>query len=64
MDVEDHRHCVICERVIPTDKKVCSKKCEKELEARLSKKKILVYILYAAAGIFFLILLIQLTGLK
>ncbi|MEM4161379.1 MAG: DUF2116 family Zn-ribbon domain-containing protein [Thermoplasmata archaeon] len=64
MEVEDHRHCVICEKVIPPDKKVCGKKCEKELEVRLGKKKMLVYLLYAGAALFLFILLLQLTGLK
>lgn len=64
MEVEEHKHCAICEKVIPPDKKVCSKKCEKELEARLSKRRMLLYLFYAGIAIFLFILLLQLAGLK
>jgi predicted nucleic acid-binding Zn ribbon protein len=61
---EEHRHCVICDKVIAPDKKVCGKKCQAELDARLNKKKMLVYLLYAGAAVFLLILILQLAGLR
>jgi predicted nucleic acid-binding Zn ribbon protein len=29
--VEDHRHCIVCGKPIPTDKYVCSPSCEEIL---------------------------------
>ncbi len=39
---EDHRHCVICGRVIPPDKFVCSPECEdvlKEHQKQLMRRR-------------------------
>jgi len=62
--MEEHRHCAICEKVISPDKRVCSKKCEKELEARVGRRRMLLYLFYAGIAIFLFLLLLQIAGWK
>jgi predicted nucleic acid-binding Zn ribbon protein len=39
MAIQQHKHCVICDKAIPPDKKVCSERCEEQLNAKLKKNK-------------------------
>ena len=57
MDVEQHRHCMVCGRAMPVGKELCSKKCNDHYEALLKRRKMLTSLLYALM-IFFVMMLL------
>ncbi len=54
--IPPHSHCQICGKAIKYGEIVCSEKCKKEYENFIKKRKMYIYIMYAA--LFFLIILI------
>ena len=46
--IVQHKHCINCSRAIPADKQYCSDNCKEEYTKALQRKKMLVYINYAA----------------
>lgn len=39
MTIQQHRHCVICDKAVPPDKKFCSERCEEQMNLKLKKNK-------------------------
>ncbi len=58
---EDHKHCVICGRVVPPDKFVCSSECEdvlKEHQNQLMRRRKLNMILLVLLFVVFVVLVV------
>ncbi|RLF28917.1 MAG: DUF2116 family Zn-ribbon domain-containing protein [Thermoplasmata archaeon] len=56
-----HTHCQICGKAIPIKETFCSQECRQKYQAMLKKRKMLVYIMYAA--IFFMILILIISSM-
>ncbi|MFN4132933.1 MAG: DUF2116 family Zn-ribbon domain-containing protein [Candidatus Hadarchaeales archaeon] len=54
--MEDHRHCIICGKAIPTDKYVCSPSCETILKSHQKQAQRMRMITLAVFFLFFIIL--------
>ncbi|KYK29987.1 MAG: DUF2116 family Zn-ribbon domain-containing protein [Theionarchaea archaeon] len=39
MAIQQHKHCPVCEKAIPADKKFCSDRCESVYEDRRKRAK-------------------------
>ena len=60
VDVDDHRHCVICGKAVPPKKEVCSPICQTEYDNAMKKKKNYTILFYISIAIFIGILFLQL----
>ncbi|RLF46526.1 MAG: DUF2116 family Zn-ribbon domain-containing protein [Thermoplasmata archaeon] len=57
--IPQHSHCQICGKAIKYGEVVCSEKCKKEYEQFIRKRKMYVYIMYAA--LLFLIIMVVMS---
>ncbi len=55
--IEEHKHCVICNKSINVNESVCSKKCQFQWDSYIRKRKIMNYILYGIVAFVIIILL-------
>lgn len=39
MTIQQHKHCLICDKAIPPDKRFCSERCEEQFNAKVKKNK-------------------------
>jgi predicted nucleic acid-binding Zn ribbon protein len=56
--VDEHKHCIVCGRVVTSDKLVCSPECEerfKQQQKRVSRMR--MYMMFMVAALFMLIIL-------
>jgi len=60
--IPNHAHCWICGKAIQPDEKTCSKECQTKVDLQQKKRKQLMWVMYGAMGLFFIMLLLQLTG--
>ncbi|MEF8878933.1 MAG: DUF2116 family Zn-ribbon domain-containing protein [Candidatus Thermoplasmatota archaeon] len=44
--VDQHSHCKICGKAIPTEETFCSKDCEEQYQNMYKKRKMLIYVMY------------------
>jgi len=59
MEIEQHKHCIICGRAVPFKQQYCSKKCKAQHKAAaIKKQKMWMNILWALM-IFLVIVLIM-----
>ncbi len=58
MEVEQHKHCIICGRAVPFKQQYCSKRCKGQHQAAIKKQKMWMNILWALM-IFLVIILIM-----
>ncbi|KYK36534.1 MAG: DUF2116 family Zn-ribbon domain-containing protein [Theionarchaea archaeon] len=59
MAIQQHKHCLVCEKAIPADQKFCSDRCEDIFEGRRKKARrtqILFYGIFAVIFGWFLIM--------
>ncbi len=54
--IPQHSHCQICGKAIKYGEVVCSEKCKKEYENFIKRRKMYIYIMYAA--LLFLIVMV------
>ncbi len=48
--VAQHTHCQICGKAIPISESLCSEECKQKYQSLMKKRKLYVYIMYAAAA--------------
>jgi len=60
--IPQHMHCSMCGKAIPISETLCSDECKQKYDAMVKKRKLWVYIMYAAIFGFFILLLFQLTA--
>ena len=60
--IPQHTHCNICGKAVPVSETLCSDECKQKYDVLVKKRKLWVYIMYAAIFGFFILLLVQLTG--
>ncbi|RLF47813.1 MAG: DUF2116 family Zn-ribbon domain-containing protein [Thermoplasmata archaeon] len=60
--IPQHSHCQICGKAIKYGEAVCSEKCRKEYEQFIKKRKMYIYIMYAALMFLILMIVLQLFG--
>lgn len=53
MTIQQHKHCVVCEKAIPADERFCSDRCEQLFEERRRKAKRTQLLFYAVFAIIF-----------
>jgi predicted nucleic acid-binding Zn ribbon protein len=53
MAIQQHKHCLICEKAIPADKRFCSDRCEEIYEQRRKKARRTQWIFYGGFAIIF-----------
>ena len=58
MEVDQHKHCLICGRAVPLKQQYCSKRCKAQHMAARKKQKMWMNILWALM-IFLVIVLIM-----
>ncbi|MBU7017965.1 MAG: DUF2116 family Zn-ribbon domain-containing protein [Theionarchaea archaeon] len=51
MTIQQHKHCLICEKAIPSDKRFCSDRCESMYEDRRKKAKRTQWMFYGSLAI-------------
>ena len=59
MEIEQHKHCIVCGRAIPPGKEICSRKCRDKYEAMMKRRKMLTSALYALMFIFIIMFLVN-----
>jgi len=55
-----HTHCHMCGKAVPVTETLCSEECKQKYQKMLKKRKMWVYIMYAA--IFFMIIVLILSS--
>ncbi len=50
-DIPAHKHCPVCGISIPPDEEFCSKKCEKQWNEMIKRKKKSATIMWALVGV-------------
>jgi predicted nucleic acid-binding Zn ribbon protein len=53
MAIQQHKHCPICEKAIPADRKFCSDRCEEIYEGKRKKAKRTQLLYFGAFAIIF-----------
>ncbi len=54
MTIQQHKHCLVCEKAIPTDKRFCSERCETIHEERRKRaRRRMQWIFYGGFAIIF-----------
>lgn len=62
LNMEQHKHCKVCNKPIPLDEEFCSEKCRKEYEDLVDSRKKRQYVLYALFIIFLIMLFLSFSG--
>lgn len=57
-----HKHCSICGKAILIEEEYCSDKCKRDFESMVRKRKILIYLMYGAIILFFMIMVLGAFG--
>jgi predicted nucleic acid-binding Zn ribbon protein len=52
--IPQHKHCMVCNKAIPSKENLCSEDCENEYNRRTKKSRMYLYIMY---GLFFVIII-------
>jgi len=59
--VEDHKHCIVCGRVVSSDKLLCSPECEERFKMQQKRvSRLRMYMMFMVAALFLLIITISL----
>jgi predicted nucleic acid-binding Zn ribbon protein len=58
--VDDHRHCLLCQKTIPSRESFCSERCKDDLEAMMKRDRKIRLLWITSFMIFMLVLLIKL----
>lgn len=53
-----HKHCPICGKAILIEEEYCGDKCKNDFESMVRKRKYLMYLMYGAIILFFIIILL------
>ncbi|MGC1120498.1 MAG: DUF2116 family Zn-ribbon domain-containing protein [Candidatus Methanofastidiosia archaeon] len=51
MAIQQHKHCIICEKAIPADEKFCSDRCEGLYEERRKKARRTQWLFYGSFAV-------------
>lgn len=60
--IPQHSHCQICGKAIKYGEIVCSEKCRKEYEKLVKRRKMYIYIMYAALLFLVIMVFMQIAG--
>ena len=60
--IPNHAHCRVCGRAVAFGKESCSPEHQKQLDDLVRRKKNMMYLFYAAMGVFLLLFVLQLRG--
>jgi predicted nucleic acid-binding Zn ribbon protein len=60
--IPQHGHCQVCGKAVKFGEPFCSEKCEQDYQGYLKKRKMYVYIMYAALAFLMVLVVLQITG--
>ncbi|HEV2316223.1 MAG TPA: DUF2116 family Zn-ribbon domain-containing protein [Thermoplasmata archaeon] len=61
-DLDDHRHCKVCGKVVDPQDEFCSKGCRRKRDEQLQNRRNLTYLIYASIAFVILITVLSSAG--